>query len=338
MGAHDAALLGYEVALCFVAIYFVSGAIRRPWERPDVTDLVVDLGETRSGTVRDALAQALGDPTLAVAYRIDGGYVDAAGRPTTLPPPGSGRRVTRIGRDGDEVAVIVHDSAVLDDPGLIEAVAAATRLAAVNSRLQAEVRAQVAELEASRRRLLEAGDAERRRLEARLRGGAARRLALLAQQLAIARTAASAATTPAIEQAEIQLARTASDLRELAAGLHPRDLVEHGLPAAIAGLAKRSPVPVDAAVRAGRLPEHVEATVFFVCSEALANVAKHARASRVSIEIEDVGRAVIVEVRDDGAGGAEPRSIADRVEAVGGTLFVESPPGRGTLLRAEVPR
>ena len=337
-GAHDAALLAYEVALCAGAIYLVSGIVRRPWERPGVTDLVVDLGDTRSGTVRDALAQALGDPTLAVAYRIDGGYVDAAGRPTSLPPSGTRRHVTRIERDGDEVAVLVHDAAVLDDPALIEAVAVATRLAAANARLQAQVRTQVAELEASRRRLLEAGDAERRRLEERLSDGAARRLSLLARELANARAAAGAATTPAIEQAEQQLARTASDLRELAAGLHPRDLAEHGLPAAIAALAKRSPVPVDAAVRGGRLPEQVESTVFFVCSEALANVAKHARASRVSIEIEDVGRTVIVDVRDDGAGGAEPRSIADRVEAVGGTLDVESPPGGGTRLRAEIPR
>ena len=335
--AHDAALLAYEVALCTVAIYLVSGTLRRPWERAGVTDLVVDLGETRSGTVRDALAQALGDPTLSVAYRIDGGYVDAAGRPASLPPPGTGRHVTRIERDGDEVAVLVHDAAVLDDPGLIEGVAVATRLASANARLQAEVRAQVAELEASRRRLLEAGDAERRRLEERLSDGAARRLSLLARELADARTMAGPATAPAIEQAEQQLARTESDLRELAAGLHPRELVERGLPAAIAGLAKRSAVPVDAVVRAGRLPEHVEATVFFVCSEALANVAKHARAARVSIEIEHVGRMVIVDVRDDGAGGAEPRSIADRVEAVGGTLDVESPPGSGTRLRAEIP-
>jgi signal transduction histidine kinase len=235
--AHDVALLAYEVALCSVAIYLASGVIRAPWERPGVTDLVVDLGETRSGTVRDALAQALGDPTLAVAYRIDGGYVDADGRPTSLPPPGLGRQVTRIERDGEEVAILVHDSAVLEDPGLIEAVAAATRLAAANTRLQAEVRAQVAELEASRRRLLEAGDAERRRLEERLRGGAARRLTLLAEKLTTAHATASAATTPAIEQAEAQLARTASDLHELAAGLHPRDLVEHGLPAALAALA-----------------------------------------------------------------------------------------------------
>jgi signal transduction histidine kinase len=337
-GARDAALLAYEVSLCAVAIYLAAGALRRPWELPGVTDLVVELGEIRSGTVRDALARALGDPTLAVAYRVDGGYVDAAGRPTSLPPPDSGRQVTRIERDGDEVAVIVHDTAVLDDPGLIEAVAAATRLAAANAHLQAEVRARVAELEASRRRLLEAGDAERRRLEAQLRGGAARRLALLARQLANARATASAATTPAIEQAERQLAKTESDLRELAAGLHPRSLFEHGLPAAIAGLAERSPVPVDAVVGPGRLPEYVEATVFFVCSEALANVAKHAHASHVAIRVEDAGDTVVVHVVDDGVGGAEPRSIADRVDAVGGTLDVKSPPGGGTRLRAKIPR
>ncbi|HEU5373243.1 MAG TPA: hypothetical protein VFU51_12715 [Gaiellaceae bacterium] len=337
-GARDAALLGYEVALWAVAIYLASGAIRRPWERPVVTDLVVDLGETRSGTLRDSLAEALGDPTLAVAYRVAGGYVDVAGQPASLPPPGSRRRVTRIERDGDEVAVLVHDIEVLNDPGLVEAVAAATRLAAANALLQAEVRTQVAELEASRRRLLEAGDAERRRLEARLSGGAARRLRLLAEQLAGARATASAATTPALEQAEQQLAKTESDLRELGAGLHPRELGEHGLQSAIAGLARRSLVPVEALVSVGRLPERVEATVFFVCSEALANVAKHARASHVSIGIDEVGRAVTVEVLDDGAGGADPRSIIDRVEAVGGTLEVESPPGGGTRLRAEIPR
>jgi signal transduction histidine kinase len=97
-------------------------------------------------------------------------------------------------------------------------------------------------------------------------------------------------------------------------------------------------VPVDTAVRVGRLPEHVEATVFFVCSEALANIAKHAHASHVTITIDDAGRTVVVHVVDDGVGGAEPRSIADRVEAVGGRLAVESPRGGGTRLRAVIPR
>jgi signal transduction histidine kinase len=245
--------------------------------------------------------------------------------------------VTRIERDGEEVAVLLHDAAVLDDPGLLDAVAAAARLAAANARLQADVRAQVAELEASRRRLLEAADAERRRLETRLRDGAARRLAQLEGQLAEARATAGIAAAPAIGQAEEQLARTATELRQLAAGLHPRELGEHGLAAAVAGLASRSPIPVHASVHAGRLPDRLEATVFFVCSEALANVAKHAGASRASVSIEDRGGTVIVEIGDDGRGGAEPRSIADRVEAVGGTLTVDSPVEGGTRLYAEIP-
>jgi len=336
-GAHDTALLAYQATLCAIAIYLAYGELHRPWERPVVTDLVVDLGEARTATVRDALAQALGDPTLEVAYRLDGGYVDAAGRPTTL-PTNTTRHVTRIERHGEEVAVLVHDAAVLDDPGLVDAVAAATRLAGANARLQADVRAQVAELETSRRRLLEAGDAERRRLESRLREGAAHRLAELAGQLARARATAGAAATPAIRQAEEQLARTAMDLRQLAAGLLPHELGERGLAAAVAGLGERSPVPVDAVVRAGRLPDRLEATIFFVCSEALANVAKHARASRVWVSIEERGDVVTVEIRDDGRGGAEPRSIADRVEAVGGTLRVDSPVGGGTRLHAEIPR
>jgi signal transduction histidine kinase len=329
--ARDAALLAYETALCAVAVYLAYGVVRRPWERP-VTDLVVDLGATRAGTVRDALAQALGDPTLEVAYRVDGGYVDAAGRATTLPAPGAQRRVTKI-----EDAVLVHDPAVLDDPALLDAVAAATRLAAANARLQSEVRTQVNELEASRLRLLEAGDAERARLEARLRDGAARRLTALGAQLAAARATAGPSAAPAIDQAAEQLARTASDLGELAAGLHPRELVEHGLAQAIDALAQRSPLPVETSVRVGRLAEQLEAAVYFVCSEALANVAKHAGASHASVEVEETGATIRVEVRDDGRGGAEPRSITDRVEAVGGTLLVVSPPGGGTRLRAEFP-
>jgi signal transduction histidine kinase len=336
-GAHDTALLVYEATLCAIAIYLAYGDLHRPWERPVVTDLVVDLGDTRTATARDALAQALGDPTLDVVYRLHGGYVDSAGRPTTVPTDAA-RHMTRIERDGEEVAVLVHDPAVLDDPGLVDAVGAAARLAAANARLQADVRAQVAELEGSRRRLLEAGDAERRRLEGRLRDGAVRRLGELEARLAIARATAGTAAAPAIGQAMEQLARTSAELRQLAAGLHPHELGEHGLAAAVASLAKRSPVPVDAHVQAGRLSDHLEAAIFFLCCEALANVAKHAGASRASISIEEREKSVSVEIGDDGRGGAEPRSIADRVEAVGGTLTVDSPVGGGTRLRAEIPR
>jgi signal transduction histidine kinase len=330
-------LLAYEAALCSVAAYLAHGVLRRPWERPALTDLVVDLGETRAPNLRDALARTLGDPTLEIAYRLEGGYVDAAGRAADL-PSNTERRVTRIERGGEEIAVLVHDPAILDDPGLVEAVAAATRLAVANARLQADVRAQVAELEASRRRLLEAEDAERRRLEARLSDGAARRLKGLESTLLEARHLAGSEAGPAVDQAVEQLGRTLTELRELAAGLHPRELGDQGLAGAVSALAERAPVPVETVVRVGRLPDELEATVFFVCSEALANVAKHAGASRARISIEEHVTAIRVEIDDDGVGGAEPRSLADRVEAVGGALVVDSPPGNGTRLRAEVPR
>src|SRR5436309_4764364 len=228
-GERNALLHFYQAGLVALAAFLVYGLLRQPWQRAGIVDLVVDLGETRTGDVRDALAHALGDSTLDVAYRVDGGYVDAAGLPIDLPHAGSGRHLTRIERDGAEVAVLVHDAAVLDDPALLEGVATATRLAGANARLQAEVRAQVAELEASRRRLLEAGDAERRRLETSLHEGALQRLTRLDTRLADARDAANPATAALIDQAQGQLSRTSSDLRELAAGLHPRELVERGL-------------------------------------------------------------------------------------------------------------
>jgi signal transduction histidine kinase len=327
----------YQAGLVALAAVLVYGLIRQPWQRAGIIDLVVELGETRTGNVRDSLAQALGDSTLDVAYRVGGVYVDGAGRPVSLQQTRAGRHVTRIERDGAEVAIVLHDAAVLDDPALLEAVGGATRLAATNARLQAEVRTQIAELDASRRRLLEAGDAERRRLERSLHAGALRRLSRLESRLTQARVAAGPATAARIAEAQEQLGKTSSDLRELAAGLHPRDLVEQGLAHAIATLAERSPIPVELKVTAGRLPEDVELTVFFVCSEALANTWKHAKASRVFIQVERGVGTARVEIRDDGVGGADPRSLADRVEGVGGKLEVDSPPGGGTRLRAELP-
>ena len=183
--AKDATLLANEAALVVLAVSLLAGLLRWPWERAEVTDFVVELGEARSGTLRDALARALGDPTLELGYWLPetGAYVDVAGRPLELPATGSDRAVTRVERDGQAVALLVHDPAVLDDPGLVEAVAAAARLAASNARLQAEVRAQVSELQESRRRLVRAGDEERRRLEQRLRDGAERRLVALGHVL-----------------------------------------------------------------------------------------------------------------------------------------------------------
>jgi signal transduction histidine kinase len=340
----DATLLAYQAALSVLAVASLAGLLRAPWERAALTDLVVELGEERSGTLRDALARALGDPTLDVAYPFPSGlYVDASGRPVDLRVEHLDRRVTRLERDGQEVAALIHDQAVLDDPALLDAVAAAARLTASNARLQAEVRAQVAEVERSRRRLLRAGDEERRRLEERLHQGASRRLRSLEQALERARGRGGPRTLAGIERAEAQLTLTLAELSELAAGLHPSELTKNGLRPALASLIGRIPLPVELAVAEERLPAEVEAVVYFVCSEALANIAKYASASRATVTVGLTEAGVSVEVVDDGVGGADVaggtglRGLADRVEALGGRLRVESPRAAGTRIVALIP-
>jgi len=346
-GATEATLLAYEAGLCVLAIGLLTALVREPWARTGVTDLVVELGEVRSGTLRDGLARALGDPTLEVGYWLpaSGTYVDAAGNRVDLSSPGPGRRVTPIELEGQRVAALVHDTAVLDDRGLLDAVAAAARLAAANARLQGEVRAQVRKLSASRRRLVQAGDEERRRLEQRLHDSAERRLASLAQELAQSHGRGGTASEAAdrVRRAEEHLALTLEELRELAAGLHPRALGELGLAGALTALAERSPVPVEVVAPDGRLPEDIEAAAYFVCSEALANIAKYASASRAAVSVMVRDGRLQVEVVDDGRGGAVIgagtglRGLADRVEALGGTLRLESRPGEGTRLAVELP-
>ena len=344
--ATDAAtLLAYEVMLCALAAGVLIGLVRWPWERAEVADLVVELGQTRSGTLRDELARALGDPSLQVGYWLpeSAAFVDAAGCPLAVPDPGSGRSATMVERGGQPLAVLVHDPAVLGDPGLVEAVSSAAGLAAANARLQAEVRARLAEIGASRRRILVAADEERGRLERRVRDGAQRRLGELAQTLRLAcQSAVGQGTAERIARAELQLARTQEDLGRLARGLHPRQLAGQGLDAALAALAGDFPLRVDLAVSVTRTSPAVAACVYFVCAEALANVAKHTSPSCVQISVITRGGGITVEVTDDGAGGADPqgrgiRGLADRVETLGGTLAVASAPGQGTRLTAVIP-
>jgi signal transduction histidine kinase len=338
--ADSAGLLALEGVLCVVAVVLAAGAMRRPWERPAVTDLVVELGGTRSESLRDALARALGDPTLEVGYWAEGGYVDRQGRPLTLPEAGAGRTVTLVERDGKALAALVHDPAVLGDPLLVESIAAATRLAASNARLQAALRAQVAELESSRRRLVDAGDAERRRLEHRLRAGAGRRLEALAETLDRARTTAGG---DRIARAAEVLARSRADLGELARGLYPASLSQAGLAAALTALTEASTIPVELTVAAAPVEPEVEATAYFVCAEALANVTKYAQASSVAIAVATRDGHLTVEIADDGVGGADPergtglRGLADRLQARGGRLTIHSAAGAGTRLAAEIP-
>ena len=263
------------------------------------------------------------------------------GEPLALPAEGSDRKVTRVDQDGAPIAVLLHDAAVLDDPGLSDALARAARLAAANARLQAEVRTQVDELAESRRRLVHAGDEERRRLERRLHEAVERRLTALADRLGAAD--ADAADAERLSRVRQQLDHALVELRELAAGLHPGDLEQGGLSSALAALAARSPVPVDLRVTEVCLPEELERATYFICSEALANVAKYANASSVVISIGERAQRLRVEIADDGIGGAAPgdgsglSGLADRVAALGGRFELDSPSGGGTRLSVELP-
>ena len=214
-------------------------------------------------------------------------------------------------------------------------------------RLHAELHARLEDLAASRARIVTAGDVERRRLERNLHDGAQQRLVTLslALRLALARLDADPeAARAALTEAADELALALDELRELARGLHPAVLTDRGLGAAVEMLAGRAPVVVEIAEVPGeRLPEPVEAAAYYLIAEALTNVAKYARASAVRVRVAARGATVVVEVSDDGVGGADPaagsglRGLADRVEALGGSLEVVSPAGGGTSLRAEIP-
>jgi signal transduction histidine kinase len=338
VGANLVVLFAYDLTVCLIAIGLTADLFRGRWAQGAVTGLVVNLGEPAAGGVlRDRLARALGDPTLVVGYWLPGQrrYVDEAGRPVALPAAGAGRAVTPVDENGQRVAVLIHDLAVLDEPALLSAVGTAARLAVANARLQAEVSARVDEVEVSRRRIVEASDEQRSRLERELREGAERRLAHVAELLS------DAGEPLADVRAGLDMAR--AELREFARGVHPVTLTEHGLQGAVRELAGRSPVTVEVAVPAARFPPAVEAAAYFVCAESLTNIAKHAAASLVQLSITQEGGRLIVVVADDGLGGADPsrssglRGLADRVEALGGSLAVDSPPGGGTRVRAELP-
>jgi signal transduction histidine kinase len=340
-------LLAYHVALCGVAVWLTAGLRREPWKQAAVTDLVIEIGDGRSSPVRDALAAALGDPRLEVGYVIDGvaGYVDTRGRPLKDPVLDAGRVATPIEFDGRPVGVLVHDAAVLDDPGLLHSIAEAAGIAAVNARLQAEVRSQIADVDASRRRLVRAEDDERRRIQVALHEGTEARLRVVSASLAeaqrIARADAHETTLERATQAAGQLDGVLDDLRDLARGLHPAIIERLGLHAALVDLAERAPLPVEVDTSPVDLPLREASTAYYVCSEGIANVVKHARATRAVVRARVEGPNLLIEVIDDGVGGADPsgsglRGLTDRVEALGGRLIVDSRPGTGTRLAAEL--
>jgi signal transduction histidine kinase len=328
---------------------FLIGLLRMRLARLAVGRLVVDLGSTPAESeLRDALRRALLDPTLTLAYwQPDlGGFVARGGRPVSLPQPGDERTASVIERNGRPVAALLHDAALELNPELIEAVAAAAGLALENERLQAELRARLEDLRASRSRIVEAHATERRRLERNLHDGAQQRLVALALELRAAerrKITDPAASREVLGAAGRQLQQAIDELRELARGIHPALLSDRGLGPALEALAARTPLVVTVDVEDERLPEAIEVAAYYVVAEALTNVVKYAQATEASVRIERLGDHVILDVADDGVGGADLqggsglRGLADRVEALDGSLLISSPRGRGTRIRATFP-
>src|SRR4051794_25154286 len=347
-------VLGWVALTAFAAVpwAFLFGLLRSRFSRGGaVSDLVMRMGAAPgTGGLRELLADALGDRSLGVAYWHDAKerWIDPAGHPVELPLDDDPARAwTRVELEGRLVGAVVHDRSLCEDPELVASVAAAAALAVQHERLNAELRARVEELRASRQRLVEAGIAERRRLERNLHDGAQQRLVALSLTLRLAQAKLrkepdGAERLMAGAQEELQLAL--EELRELARGIHPAVLSDRGLQGALEALAGRLPIPVELSEGpAVRLPAPIEAAAYFVVAEALTNVVKYADASHASVTVVRQNGHALVEVRDDGVGGADPgrgsglRGLADRVAALDGRLELESPPGEGTLLRAEIP-
>jgi signal transduction histidine kinase len=344
---YDALGVVQVAAFAAVPVAFLVGLLRSWLSRTTVAELIVELrSPLPPGGLRAALRRTLGDPSLELAYRVGDGYVDLDGRPVDVEEPG--RAVTVAEHGGRPVAALVHDPSLREAPELLDAACAAAALALENERLQAELRARLEDLRASRARIVAAGDEERRRLERNLHDGAQQRLVSLALALGLAEDMLAADEDPAearevVATAKGELRAAIDELRELAHGLHPAVLSERGLPMALEALAQRAHVPVELDVPDERLPPPVEAALYYVASEALANAAKHARAQRMSVQLGRRNGSVVLAVRDDGIGGAALeggsglRGLADRVEALDGELTVDSRSGEGTVLRAEIP-
>ena len=326
--------ISYNAVVMVVALWLTLDLLTGRWTEATVADLVTQLGgEADARGVQSALRSALGDPTLVVGYHDaeHATYVDDDGRPLDVRPSGD-QVVTAVEDAGSPVAVLVHAAAALDDPELMKAAAAVVRLAVDNVSLRARVQQQMDELSTARRRLVEAADRERAAVASRLGDGVDRHLGRVDTLLA---------ALPAGEL-RIELAEARRDLRDLASGVRARELEGGGLPGAIAALAERSTVPTYIQVDLGRLAPAVESALYFVCAEALTNAAKHARATAVRIRAEQHEGDALLSVSDDGDGGADPagsglRGLADRVEALGGTLDVNSRPGVGTTVAARLP-
>ncbi|MFG2006103.1 sensor histidine kinase [Spirillospora sp. NPDC048911] len=346
MAPHEPAQSILGTAALFLMVLWplglIAGSVRARLDQAAVGGLAARIGPS-ARSLESALGVVLHDPSLRLVYGTEE-FVDGDGRRVGLPLPGSGQVVTRLETGAGPAAALVHDAALMSEPELIRSAAAVARLAIENEHMRAELAGQLAEVRASRARIVAAADAERSRIERNLHDGAQQRLVGLAFILGRVRSRAGPELAAGLDEASAELRAVIDEVRELARGLHPPILREAGLAAALVSLADRSPVPLT--VRSAvdeRISESVEQAAYFVAAEAVANALKHAAAERITIDITFRDGLLWLAVADDGKGGADPTrgtgllGLADRAAALGGRLTIESPPGEGTRVTTELP-
>ena len=325
------------IALTALAAGIGWGLVREGRARSTIAGMVVELSRSAATSVRDALADTLGDPDLALAYRTtQGAYVDASGWPVELRHD-PGRAVTPILAGEDTVAVLTHEERVLEQPGLLQQVLSGARVAIENERLQAEVRAHLLDLQASRARIVAVADTERRRLERDLHDGAQQRVLAFAYDLRIARAGAERAGDASVAEllsAAGEEAQTAlEELWRVAHGIYPAVLAEAGLGPALATLAAEAPIAVEfAQPPRERYPDAVEAAAYFAIVAGIDDAAARG-ASFAAIDVARSGDRLRLDLSDDGAPRTAPLvHVADRIGALGGVMRAGS-----RTLRAEIP-
>jgi signal transduction histidine kinase len=329
-------------------LVFLIGLLDERLGRASIADLMagstVTLGPAE---LQDGVRRALRDPSARVIYWIPEfeSYADVEGKSVDLDDLADAS-LTQV-EDGEHpMALLIHDPALAHETTLLNSVAAATSMLIHKAQLEVELRARVDELRGSRMRILDAEQRERRRLERDLHDGAQQRL--LALSLSLGEIESQVGDDDdlraRVDEAISEVAASLEELRNLAHGIHPAALIDHGLAVALESLATRAPIPVEVTtVPLQGISRATELTAFYLVSEALANVTKHSQASGATIDVQIDDNTLVVEVSDDGVGGADTRGgsglrgLADRVEAVGGRFMVWSPPGGGTRLRAEIP-
>jgi signal transduction histidine kinase len=342
-GVSDEAVIAFQiVALLGVPLAFLVGLLHERLSYKRIGELVVELAGRADADLERSLAVALGDPHLRVSFPVGKGFVDTQGRPVP-PPERDGRTaVTTVGDDGRPMALISHDRSLDEEPALLTAAGSASRLILENARLQAEVRAQLLEVRESRARIVTATNQARARLERDLHDGAQQRLLAIGIALQLLRQ--QPGDTVLLTAAEEELSSALAEMRELASGIHPAVLTDLGLVAALEALASRlgTRVRLDLPAPVRRCSPEVEAAAYFSASEAITNALKHAAPASVLVSVTSQGGRLVVRVRDDGPGGADPQGsgllgVRDRLASVDGTLDLTSRRDRGTELTMEIP-